>query len=68
MGMRAGGTFTRLPICSGRTTSASGYVPGGTHPLADVFPRNKSAAEQLRYDTGVTPLLLKSLPKPYIHP
>ena len=56
--MRASGTFTRAgtfarpPICSGRTTSASGYVPGGTNPLADVFPRNKSAAEQFRYDRG----------------
>ena len=32
--------------------SLSGHVPGGTNLLADVFPRNKSAAEQFRYDTG----------------
>ena len=38
------------------------YVPGGTYPLAEMFPRNIcasgfvpwniGAAEQIRYDTG----------------
>ena len=26
---------------------------GGTYPLADLFPRNIFAAEQIRYDTGL---------------
>ena len=45
------GTFSRMRKCSGQNTYASGYVPGGTYLLADLFPQNIFAPDQIRYDT-----------------